>query len=67
MKNQAFNELRSFLKSLPALSDTDRESRIKRAKEDFRFFVKTYFSHYINEPETSVFRNFVYDNISGLL
>ncbi|PAF47723.1 hypothetical protein BKH46_02485 [Helicobacter sp. 12S02634-8] len=67
MKPQAFSELRNLLKSLPALSDTDREERIKRAKSDFRFFVKTYFSHYIQEPETSLFRNFVYDNINGLL
>ena len=61
------NDLKTFLKSLPKLNDKDRETRVKRAKEDFRYFVQTYLGHHIGlEPttkrkETSIFRNWVYD------
>lgn len=61
------NDLKAFLKSLPKLNDKDRETRVKRAKEDFRYFVQTYLGHHIGlEPttkrkETSIFRNWVYD------
>jgi predicted phage terminase large subunit-like protein len=58
-------ELKQYLKSLPVLSDKKRPERIARVKKDFRYCVQTYFPHHINycEKETSVFRNFVYDEL----
>lgn len=60
------HELKSYLKSLPRLADKDREKRIKRAKEDFFYFVQTYLKHHTSTEETSDFRNFVYKNIKDL-
>lgn len=63
---QSPQELKSYLKSLPRLSDKGKEDRAKKAKEDFYFAVQTYFSHYISKEETSDFRRYVYSNIDGL-
>lgn len=60
-------ELKAYLKSLPKLADKDRDKRIKKAKEDFYFFVKTYLSHHVSPKETSEFRQFIYDNIKDLI
>ena len=67
--NDEIKKLRQYLQSLPTLADTDREARIKRATNDYRFFVQTYFPHHIDfqTKETSVFRNFVYDELPSLL
>lgn len=56
-------ELKHFLKSLPKLNDKDSSERIKRAKDDFAFFVKTYLAHHISPKETSLFRKWVYENL----
>jgi predicted phage terminase large subunit-like protein len=66
--SNAVDELRQYLKTLPVLSDKNREQRIAKAKTDFRFFVQTYLLHHINEckKETSVFRNFVYNDLPKL-
>ena len=44
---QSPQELKSYLKSLPRLSDKGKEDRAKKAKEDFYFAVQPYFSHYV--------------------
>lgn len=59
-------ELKSFLKALPALSDKDKDKRVQKAKEDFRFFVQTYLSHHVSPSETSLFRNYIYDHLEDL-
>lgn len=66
--NLTNEELKLYLKTLPRLSDKDRDKRIKKAKEDFRFAVETYFAHHIDnsKKETSKFRNFIYKNIDTL-
>ena len=67
------NDLKTFLKSLPKLNDKDRETRVKRAKEDFRYFVQTYLGHHIgldsaiSHKETSLFRNWVYKELPQML
>lgn len=63
---EKLKDLKGFLKALPALNDKDKELRIRKAKADFRFFVKTYLSHHISEPETSGFRNHIYDHLQEL-
>jgi predicted phage terminase large subunit-like protein len=62
-------ELKDHLKSLPKLSDTTRDKRIKKAKSDFWYFIKTYFPHHIEQAkkETSDFRSFVHNNFDTLL
>lgn len=66
--NNSVEELRHLLKSLPRLSDKDRQKRVERAKKDFFFFVCTYFPHHINfsKKETSIFRSFVYTELAKL-
>ncbi|WP_305862499.1 phage terminase large subunit [Helicobacter cholecystus] len=59
-------ELKSFLKALPALNDKDKEKRVKKAKESFRFFAQTYLPHHISPTETSLFRNFIYEHLEKL-
>ena len=62
----SLKELKSFLKALPALSDKDKEIRVKKAKNNFRFFVETYLSHHISPKESSIFRKFIYENFEDL-
>jgi len=66
--NQDISNLKSFLENLPRLNDKDREKRIKKTKKDFFFFIKTYFSHHIDnsKKETSIFRDFIHKNIESL-
>ena len=46
--------------------DKRKENR-KKAKNNFFFFIKTYFPHYIdNLVETSQFRNYIHNNITSL-
>lgn len=61
------SELSSYLKSLPHLADKGKSARVQRARNDFYFAVKTYFSHHISEVETSEFRKYTYENISEIL
>ena len=45
---------------------TDEEAstnRRKQANADFKFFCKTYFPHYLTFEETSIFQQFVYDEL----
>lgn len=66
------NELKLFLKSLPKLNDKNAPQRLKRAKDDFAFFVSTYLGHHIGldsskkHKETSKFRQWVYKNLPVL-
>lgn len=66
------NELKLFLKSLPKLNDKNAPQRLKRAKDDFAFFVSTYLGHHIGldnakkHKETSQFRQWVYKNLPVL-
>ena len=57
------DEIRNLLKGLPLLNDKDKIRRVNKAKKDFWYAVKTYFSHHISKEETSQFRKFVYENI----
>lgn len=59
-------QLRSYLKSLPHLSDKGKDERVRKSKKDFYYATKTYFSHHINEPETSKFREYVYKNLDSI-
>ena len=69
----SIKELKAFLKALPKLNDKDRETRVQRAKEDFRYFVQTYLGHHIgldsaiSHKETSLFRNWVYKELPQML
>ena len=67
--NDEIEKLRGYLKTLPALADSDRKNRIDRATNDYRYFVQTYFPHHIDfqTTETSVFRNFVYDDLPSII
>ncbi len=69
MNKQEIAELSDYLKSLPRLADSDKESRVKRALDDYWFFVQTYFSHHIEyaTTETSEFRKFVQTDLEGVL
>ncbi len=59
-----FEELREQLKSMMLLSDKDREKRIKKALNSFKFFVKTYFPQ---EKKYSEFHNFLFDYLPKTL
>ena len=48
------------------INEVDRDQRVKRALDDFQFFAKTYFPHYITS-DPSVFHDFVYDEIPQLI
>ncbi len=67
-QTKEINELRLLLKSLPRLTDTRKKSRVTRAKKDFFYFIKTYFSHHIEgaSKESSHFRDFIHKNIDSL-
>ena len=43
----SLKDLKSFLKALPRLNDKDKQNRILKAKDDFRYFVLTYLSHHL--------------------
>jgi len=60
-----FDEIRKKLDLLQEQNDTEKDSRKKRALEDFRYFVENYLPHYIDgdTKETSEFRNFVYTEL----
>jgi len=58
-------DLRTHLRLLPRLGDKGREERVRRAKEDFRFCVETYFAHHVSKEETSLFRKDYYKNIKS--
>lgn len=45
---------------------TARDIRASRARDDFRFFAKTYFPHYV-KGEESVFHTWFYDNVPALV
>lgn len=68
MNKQEINELTLYLQSLPRLADTDKESRVERALNDFWFFIQTYFPHHVDhsEVETSTFRKFVHNDLYAL-
>ena len=68
MNKQDINELTLYLQSLPRLADTNKDARVKRARDDFFYFIQTYFPHHIEhaETETSAFRNFVHNNLEQL-
>ncbi|WP_201341731.1 hypothetical protein [Abyssogena phaseoliformis symbiont] len=59
------SELSLYLKALPRLADKGKDKRIKRAKDDFLTFIKTYFPNHIKGAKTdsSHFRKFVHKNI----
>ena len=59
-------QLKIYLKTLPKLNDKGKSQRVKKAKEDFYFAVKTYFKHHISEVETSKFREFIYKNLDQI-
>lgn len=65
----SLKDLKGFLKALPRLNDKDRQNRILKAKDDFRFFVLTYLSHHLGEikKETSFFRMWVYNELPSIL
>ena len=65
----SLKDLKSFLKALPRLNDKDKQNRILKAKDDFRYFVLTYLSHHLGEntKETSNFRKWVYKELPNLL
>lgn len=67
--NAEIQKLKEHLKNLPRLGDKDREKRIKKASEDFWFFIRTYFPHHIEDAkkETSEFRKFLHKNLSKLI
>lgn len=52
--------LRSKLISLEKLPNYERDERIKKAKNSFEFFVKTYFKSHLKLPDRSKFRNDFY-------
>ncbi len=68
MHDKEINELKLLLKALPRLTDTSKNVRVKRAKKDFFYFIKTYFSHHIEDvkKESSEFRNYIHKNIDTL-
>ncbi len=61
-------QLRAYLKSLPRLADSNKDARVKKAKKDFWFFIKTYFPHHIDHSkvETSKFRKFAHKELYNL-
>lgn len=44
-----------------------RDARRTRAQNDYRFFVQTYFPHYIRNPAESLFHTWFFDNVPGLI
>lgn len=68
MANRDLESLKKHLKALPKLTDSGQERRVKRAKSDFFYFIKTYFPHHINnvKKESSYFRNYIHKNIDAL-
>lgn len=68
MRKQEINELRAYLQSLPRLADTDKDARVKRACEDFWYFIQTYFPHHVEHAKTdnSHFRKFIHKNLENL-
>lgn len=69
MKDIELDDIKALLESAPRLVDGDKDERVKRGTEDFRYAVDTYFPHHIDfqKVETSDFRNFVYEDIPKLL
>ncbi len=63
--NTKNKELKAFLQGLKPSADADKEARVARAHADFFAFLKTYFSHHINniETETSAFRRYIHERI----
>lgn len=61
-------ELVAYLKSLPRLADGDKAQRVENALADFWTFIRTYFSHHIDnaEVETSAFRQFCHEELEEL-
>lgn len=41
--------------------------RAERARQDYRFFVNTYFPHYVRSDHESAFHAWFYDNVPGLV
>ena len=48
------------------INERDQKARVDRAQNDFEFFAKTYFPHYITS-EPSVFHRFVFEQIPKLI
>lgn len=69
----SLKDLKSFLQALPKLNDKDRESRVKRAKQDFYSFITTYLGHHIGleygmtKKESSKFRAWVYTELPKII
>lgn len=61
------NALKLYLKNL-SLNEDNTALRLK-SSDNFFGFIKTYFSHHIDNinKETSIFRSYVHDNIDSLL
>ena len=68
MKQHDINALKAYLQSLPRLADTDKFARIKRARQDFWYFIQTYFPHHIAHAakETSTLRRFLHQQLYQL-
>jgi len=68
MNKQEVAELTLYLQSLPRLADNDKTARVERAKNDFWYFITTYFHHHVehSEQETSLFRRFIHKNLYDL-
>lgn len=69
MNKKELNEIKALLENAPRLATGGKELRVKKAQNDFRYAVCTYFSHHINfkKKDSSTFRNFIYDNIKIIL
>ncbi|TKX29498.1 phage terminase large subunit [Campylobacter estrildidarum] len=69
MDKMELNEIRARLKALKFNHKEDKKARKERIlKQGFKAFVFEYFAHHINfiKKESSLFRNFIYDNIEKL-
>jgi len=68
MHKKELDEIQQLLVNAPRLAEGGKEERVKRAKEDFKYAVDTYFPHHVDfqERETSKFRNFIYSDIQNL-
>lgn len=66
--SKKIEELKEQLKNVPKLLDKSRPQRIKEAKKNLFFMIKTYFAHHIGEikKETSYFRNYIHQNIEKI-
>ena len=69
MNKKELDELKALLENAPRLAKGGKEERVKKAAQDFKYAVDTYFPHHVDfqEEETSNFRNFVYENIEDIL